>query len=163
MAPMQDLLKYFKACGVQFEIINTEVPDKRTIAESFLDSTNSAFVKTLIVKADNRYWMAVFPSDHQISTTLIGKALDNDGFQHASDEEFRQLFPECEPSTISPFGNLHALPVILDESVTTKREFVFSICDKPEAIRMLFNDYYRLVRPRVGKISESIAIAARVQ
>ena len=48
-----------------------------------------------------------------------------------------------------PFGNLFALPVYADESLEKDREIAFNAGTHRELIRMSWDDFKRLVDPKI--------------
>src|SRR6266567_8034511 len=60
-----------------------------------------------------------------------------------------------------PFGNLYDMPVFADESLTRDKEIAFNAGSHLELIRMAWNDFERLVKPRIERFAtggiESVA------
>ena len=72
-----------------------------------------------------------------------------DEVKFASEDEFRQRFPDCETGAMPPFGNLYGMDVYVAESLTGHEEIAFNAGSHTEVIRMRFKDFERLVRPKV--------------
>ena len=54
-----------------------------------------------------------------------------------------------------PFGNLFDMDVYVSESLTLDDEIAFNAGSHTELIRMEYEDFQRLVRPRVVRLSYS--------
>jgi Ala-tRNA(Pro) deacylase len=112
--------------------------------------------KSVIVKLDGELAMAVLPAAYRVDFKLLKKASKAKKAELASEEEFRDRFPECELGAMPPFGNLYDIKVYVAESLTEDDEIAFNAGSHTELIRMSFKDFERLVKPTVMKFSEHI-------
>jgi Ala-tRNA(Pro) deacylase len=108
------------------------------------------------VKLDGELAMAVLPAAYRVDFKLLKKASKAKKAELASEEEFRDRFPECELGAMPPFGNLYDIKVYVAESLTEDDEIAFNAGSHTELIRMSFKDFERLVKPTVMKFSEHI-------
>jgi Ala-tRNA(Pro) deacylase len=69
----------------------------------------------------------------------------------ALEDEFKELFPDCQPGTMPPFGNLYNLPVYADASLAANDLIAFNAGTHHTVIRMHYADFERLVRPKKGQ------------
>ena len=67
----------------------------------------------------------------------------------ATEQEFRDRFPDCETGSMPPFGNLYGMDVFADESLADDKEISFNAGTHRELVRMRFDDFERLVKPFV--------------
>jgi Ala-tRNA(Pro) deacylase len=67
----------------------------------------------------------------------------------ATEQEFKNLFPDCELGAMPPFGPLYGLPVYVDRALTEDDYIVFEAGTHSEAIRMRYQDFAALVFPVV--------------
>jgi Ala-tRNA(Pro) deacylase len=112
--------------------------------------------KTVIVKLDGELAMAVLPASYRVDFKLLKKASKAKKAELASEEEFRDRFPECELGAMPPFGNLYDIRVFVAESLTEDDEIAFNAGSHTELIRMGYRDYERLVKPTVMRFTEHI-------
>jgi Ala-tRNA(Pro) deacylase len=106
--------------------------------------------KVVIAKAGKRFVMAVLPALHKLDLAKLGAALPEKTAQLASEEEFAQLFPQCEPGAMPPFGNLFGLPVYVDTILSRDETIVCQAGTHTETVRLRYADFARLVAPTVG-------------
>ena len=71
----------------------------------------------------------------------------------AKEVEFKDEFPECEIGAMPPFGNLQGMAVYVDESITKDRDIAFNAGSHSELVRASYEDFERLVKPKVLKFS----------
>jgi Ala-tRNA(Pro) deacylase len=109
--------------------------------------------KTVMVKLDGRMAMAVLPASARLDMNLLKEACGAKQVALASESEFRSLFPDCETGAMPPFGNLYDLPVYVAEKLTEDREIAFNSGTHSELIRLSYNDFERLAKPKVVRVS----------
>lgn len=113
-------------------------------------------VKTIVVKAGRHNVLAVLPASHRIDFHLLQHALQFEDVRLASEPEFKDLFPECEPGAMPPFGNLYGLPVLCDNSLTEDDVIHFNAGTHTDAVRVRFEDFRRLVKPKIARFARHI-------
>jgi Ala-tRNA(Pro) deacylase len=155
MAKLGDMIDYLKKNSVRYEVI--EHAPAFTAHEAAVAShvPDKDLAKTLIVQTDNKYCMVVVPADHRLDEHLLGKAIKAKHVHLAQEEELKPLFPDCELGAMPPFGNLYALPVYIDKSLTNDAEIVFNACSHTKSIKLKMNDYLGLVKPVIAEFSRS--------
>ena len=116
--------------------------------------------KTVIVKIDGTLAMAVVPASRRVDTALLKQAVGATTVVPASEEEFKQKFPDCETGAMPPFGNLYGMAVFADESLTHDKEIAFNSGSHWELIRMAWEDFEKLVKPRIVPLTRIAARAA---
>ncbi len=119
--------------------------------------------KTIIVRADGGFWMAVLRADQVIDQSLLRRALQAKELHFANEEDLSFLFPDCQIGAMPPFGNLYGVPVIVDAALAADEEIAFNACTHTKVIRMKYVEYERLVRPRVGVFAQSPFVAKDIE
>lgn len=109
--------------------------------------------KTVVIKLNGKMAMAVLPASHKVDFDLLKKATEAGKVELASEQEFKDMFPECEVGAMPPFGNLYGMDVFVAESLAEDDEIVFNACSHKELIRMTFKDYEKLAKPKVIKFA----------
>lgn len=156
--PAQALKKLLDENGVEYSV----VPHQRAYTSG--EIAHAAHVpgrelaKTVIVKLDGHLAMAVVPSTERVDLGLVKSATGADAVELASEEEFREHFPECETGAMPPFGNLYDMQVYVDESLTADAEIAFNAGTHTELFSMAYADFERLVKPGVARLSASYAM-----
>ena len=105
--------------------------------------------KTVIVEMGGEMAMAVLPANKKVVRQDLHDVTGCDRVTFASEEKFAQRFPECETRAMPPFGNLYGMEVYVAEALTHNEEIVFNAGTHTEVIRMRFDDFERLVKPKV--------------
>lgn len=110
--------------------------------------------KSVIVKADGEMAMVVLPASFKVNLERLQEMLGANKVELARESEFRGLFPECEIGAMPPFGNLYGLDVYVDESLSDDEEIFFNAGTHTELIRMSYDDFERLVEPKIAACCE---------
>jgi Ala-tRNA(Pro) deacylase len=105
--------------------------------------------KTVMIKADGSMSMLVLPASYMVDFGILRKALQVNEVRLATEAEFKELFPECEVGAMPPFGNLFGMDVVVDRGLTGTHEIAFNAGNHKELLRMAYQDFERLVRPRI--------------
>jgi Ala-tRNA(Pro) deacylase len=75
--------------------------------------TGKELAKTIMIKVDGTMAMAVLPSAFNIDFGRLKEAAGAETVELASEDEFEDLFPECETGAMPPFGNLYGMEVFV--------------------------------------------------
>ena len=109
-------------------------------------------VKTVIVKIDGAFAMAVVPASRRVDIPSLRREMKTLNVLLASEEEFKDRFPGCETGAMPPFGNLYGMTVIADNSVAADEEIAFNAGSHAEVLRLAYRDFARLVKPKLLNI-----------
>jgi Ala-tRNA(Pro) deacylase len=115
--------------------------------------TAAELAKTVMVKIDGKMAMAVLPASYKIDFNLLKEATGAKRVELASEQEFKDLFPECEIGAMPPFGNLYGMEVFATESLAENQDIAFNSGSHTELIKMSYKDFETQVKPTVMKFS----------
>jgi len=147
--PVRKLKEFLDGEGVKYvSIIHSTAYTAQEVAAS-AHVTGRELAKTVIVELDGQMAMAVLPANRKIVLQDLREVTGSDQVKFASEEEFKKQFPDCETGAMPPFGNLYGMEVYVAESLTKSEEIAFNAGSHTEIIRMRFEDFERLVKPKV--------------
>jgi Ala-tRNA(Pro) deacylase len=109
--------------------------------------------KVVMVKADGKNVMLVLPASYRVEMKKLKGVLNSRKVAMVKEEEFQELFPDCEIGAMPPFGNLYNLEVWVDQVLTEDEFIVFQAGNHVETLKIKYSDYARLVSPKVGDFS----------
>jgi Ala-tRNA(Pro) deacylase len=116
--------------------------------------------KTVVVKTDNTMAMAVLPASCHLDVELLRKAAAAKTVEIASEMEFQDKFPDCETGAMPPFGNLYDMRVFADEMLARDAEIAFNAGSHRELVRLAWDDYARLVQPKIVPLAKKVKASA---
>ncbi len=102
--------------------------------------------------------MAVVPASRHVDLALLKRAAGAKVVELASEQEFKDRFPDCEPGAMPPFGNLYGMAVYADESLAALPEITFNAGTHRDLMRIDWPDLARLVEPEMVQITQSKAM-----
>jgi Ala-tRNA(Pro) deacylase len=157
--PIEKMKEFLESSGTDFEVI--KAPSAYTAQETAAQAhvPGKELAKTVIVKANGTFAMAVLPATDRVDFGLLKGLAEAGSVELASEEEFTGLFPDCEVGAMPPFGNLYDMKVFVETGLAEDEKICFYGCDHSRLIRMAYADYERLVNPKVGKFSQVYAAA----
>ena len=109
--------------------------------------------KTVMIKIQGKMAMAVLPASFIIDFESLKKIFGTSNVMLATENEFKNRFPDCELGAMPPFGNLYDMEVFVAETLTGEKEIAFNAGSHVELIKLSYKDYQRLVKPRIFKFS----------
>lgn len=151
--PVQRLKEFLDKNKVKYVTIShSEAFTAQQVAAS-AHIPGQELAKTVMVKVDGKMSMAVLPASYQVDFRLLKETTGTDKIELANEEEFKGYFPNCDVGAMPPFGNLYDMDVYVAESLTEDEEIAFNAGSHTELIRMSYDDFERLVRPKVLRFS----------
>ncbi len=110
--------------------------------------------KTVIVKIDGVLAMAVVPASLHVDLDLLRSVAGAATVELATEQEFKDAFPDCETGAMPPFGNLYDMPVYADSSLAQQEEITFTAGTHRELVRMAWGDLARLAEPQIANLTQ---------
>jgi Ala-tRNA(Pro) deacylase len=105
--------------------------------------------KTVIVKVDGQLAMAVLPASFYVNFDRLREVTGAEEVELAHEDDFKDLFTGCEVGAMPPFGNLYNMDVYASEELAKSKEIAFNAGSHVEVIRLSYDDFERLVKPKV--------------
>ena len=149
LMPSRKLKEFLDSQAVKYlKIAHSPADTAREVAQS-LHIKGHKVAKTVIVFIEGKMAMAVMPANRSIDFDHFQKEIDAKEIRLASEGQFKDMFPDCEVGAMPPFGNLYGMEVYVDQHLTEDEEIFFNACNHSELIRMSYQDFERLVKPKV--------------
>ncbi len=156
--PVKKLKEFLDAQNVKYvSIFHSSTYTAQEIAAS-VHIKGKGLAKTVIVKLDDKIAMAVLPASHQVDFDRLKMASGSQNVALATEEEFEDLFPDCDIGAMPPFGNLYGMDVLVSRALTKDEEIAFNAGSHYELIRLAYNDFERLVNPRIADFSVKLRL-----
>ena len=148
--PAQKLKQMLDQHSIKYISINHSpaYTARETAASTFVPRRE--FAKTIIVDLDGEKVMAVLSASRHVDLEALRKLAHGKQARLATEDEFEELFPDCEVGAMPPFGSLYDTRVFVDEMVTEVDDLCFNAGSHEQILRMDCRDYLNLERPVVG-------------
>jgi Ala-tRNA(Pro) deacylase len=152
--------KFLEDNGVSYSTTShpTAYTAQETAASAHIPGREVA--KVVILKADDRFVMAVLPAPFQVDLKRFRNVAGASDLSLATEEEFESLFPRCETGAMAPFGNLYELDVFVDRTLAEDEDIYFNAGTHTEIVQMKYSDYETLVRPKLADFRAEVEVEA---
>jgi Ala-tRNA(Pro) deacylase len=148
--PCPKLLEYLEENNVGFELV--EHPKAYAAKDVAFKAgiPGRMFAKTVLVKLDGKMAMAVLPAEDKVNFHLLREAARAETITLATENEFEEIFPDCELGAMPPFGNLYGMDVYVGGTLTRAESIAFNAGNHTEVMTLAYQDFERLVVPQVA-------------
>jgi Ala-tRNA(Pro) deacylase len=149
---LQKLREYLDSRNVRYSVISHSPSFTAQETATIAHIPGREIAKTVIVKTDGRMMMVVLPASEMVNLKSLKHAIGAVSVELANEDEFGNVFGECEAGAMPPFGNLYGMDVVVANDLSVDREIAFNAGTHHELVRMAYADYDRLVRPKLAAI-----------
>lgn len=154
MSVLKRLKEYLDEKQIKYvKISHSPAFTAQEIAASSHISGNE-LAKTVIVKVNDGFAMAVLPATRKIDFESLKKVMNNKNIRLANEDEFKDIFPDCEVGAMPPFGNLYKLPVYASKALAEHNEIAFNAGTHTDIIKIKYSDFEKLVKPILETLSD---------
>ena len=154
--PSRKVKKYLKDAGLEYELITHDTVYTAQEVAASTHVRGKELAKAIMVKADGDMIMVVTPATRMIDFDLLKKVLGKEDVSLAREEEFADLFPDCETGAMPPLGKLYNVDVIVDESLAEDEEIVFNAGTHHDIIKISYADFKKLEKPKLAPVTTHI-------
>ena len=109
--------------------------------------------KVVMLIVDQALVMGVITGNQKIDLDSVKANLNAREARLATEDEFTSRFPECEIGAMPPFGNLFNVPVVVDPAVERDEYIYFNAGNHGQTVHLRYEDFSRLVKPRVTRLA----------
>ena len=151
--PVKKLERFLDDQKVKYITINHSpgYTAREVAASSFVPRRE--FAKATIVKLDGVMAIAVVPASRHVDLEGLAAEAGAARAELATEKEFEDSFPGCEVGAMPPFGNLYGMDTYVDVMLEEDDEITFNAGTHTQVVRLAYEDYRRLVQPRVCSIA----------
>jgi len=154
MTVSRKLKEYLDANGVDYDVMTHRAAFTAQEVAAAQGVTGWQVAKSVVLNCDGEYLLIVLQAPAKVDFDRIRDVLVSEDIRLATESEMAKLFPGVELGAESPFGNLYDIAVYIDRGLAEEREIVFNAGTHTETIRLQYEDFARLVKPRVIEISK---------
>ena len=109
--------------------------------------------KTVMIKVNGEMAMAVLPGSYLVDFSLLKEAIGTDDIRLAGEQEFKELFPDCQNGAMPPFGNLYGMKVYVAKALVDDHQIAFNAGTHTQLVQLAYKDFERLVKPQILEFS----------
>lgn len=148
--PVTKLKEFLDENRVQYDTVAHSTTFTTQEAAAAAHIRGKEVAKTVMVKLDGDMAMVVIAAPDRVDLDRVREVTGAASAELASEAEFKDLFPTCEPGAMPPFGNLWDMPVFVDQRLREDERIAFAAGTHKELVRLAYGEFERLVAPVVG-------------
>lgn len=167
MAVPKTITKHLESKKIKFEIVpHRTVFTAYDLAQTLGEKLDS-IAKTLLLKVEfpkltkkePGYYILAVPASYQADFKKVKKVLKALKVELAPEQVMKKL--GIEPGTLTPFGSMHKVELLLDKSLGSVRDVLVRAGSHTESIRMKVKDLHKLEQPMVGSFGVKVKRAMK--
>jgi Ala-tRNA(Pro) deacylase len=148
-----DRLKaWLEQSGVVFSVLRHEPVFTSEQAAAVRGTPLSSGAKALVLKAGERFIVAILPADRKLDSRKAREGLGVKALRFATKEEVLEL-TGLQPGSIPPFGSLFGLPTYCDPALADNPSINFNAGDHAISVQMSYADYVAAEKPTLLSIT----------
>lgn len=147
--PTDKLREYLDSNNVKYTIIEHDPAFTAQEVAAAAHIPGKQLAKAVMIKIDGEMAMAILPASYRVNFDRLQEQTGAKELELATEKEFKGLFPDCDVGAMPPFGNLYNMKVFAAESLAEQIDIAFCAGSHTELIRISFEDFQRLVEPKI--------------
>jgi len=149
MSILPALQKLLDENRIEYEILHhpTDYRARATAADTHTPPVE--FAKAVFLWIDGGYAVAALPATHFVAPSRMEHAIGAKEIRLASEFEMADLCPGCAVGSAPPVGSLFGLKTYASPVLARDEQITFNAGSHEDAVRMLWSDFERLVKPEV--------------
>lgn len=151
MSIPKKIINHLEKNKIKFKI----VPHKKVYTAYDLAATLrediKKIAKTLLIRADKKYYLVVVPSHYQLDFKKLKKALKARKVELAKEKIMGKIF-KVKPGVITPFASLHKIELIVDNSLKKLSDVLVGAGSYTDSLRIKTKDLFKLEEPFLASI-----------
>jgi CheY-like chemotaxis protein/prolyl-tRNA editing enzyme YbaK/EbsC (Cys-tRNA(Pro) deacylase) len=109
--------------------------------------------KTVILTDGSSPVAVVLRAADRVDVSRVRSVLGNDELRFATEEEIANWFRACEMGSVPPLPIRRDFRILMDRALATVGNILFAAGSAEVAVSVSFRDWYRAVRPGVGRFT----------
>jgi Ala-tRNA(Pro) deacylase len=151
--PAKRLMEFLDSHHVEYSVINHPLAYTAQGVAAAAHIAGKDVAKAVMIKIDGRLAMAVLPAPRRLDLQELKRQVGTERVELASEQEFADTFPDCQPGAEPPFGNLYGVDTIVADRLQEDDQIAFNAGTHTEIVRLAYRDYEELVHPKVAHIA----------
>jgi Ala-tRNA(Pro) deacylase len=147
------LKKLLDESGVPYDIIEHAAAYTAQEEAQAAHIPGRNWAKTVVVSLDDQPALTVLPATRKLDLDQLRAATGAHSVRLVEEAEFMKYYPDCEPGTMPPFGNLYGQRTFVDETLREDETIAFHAGDHRTAVQIAYSQFERLAEAIPGRFS----------
>lgn len=145
MAIALTLQECLKEHDIDYDVVEHDPTMSSIDAAEAAQIPGDQLAKSVILKDDQDYLMAVLPSTCHVKLHDLDRELDRN-LGLVDEDELSTIFEDCEIGAIPPIGQAYFIDVIVDKKLMDKGDIYFEAGDHKSLVHMSGDSFKALIR-----------------
>ncbi|MFH0772147.1 MAG: YbaK/EbsC family protein [Candidatus Omnitrophota bacterium] len=156
MAIVAKLKKFLDANKVKYKSLKHKLAYTAQEIAAAQDVPGRQILKSVLVKADEKYILAVLPAIYLIDTKKLLKIAKCKKLKIANEKEIEKIIPDYEVGAMPPFGSLFGLDTYADKTLKEDEEIVFNGGNHTDTVKIKYRDFEKLAKPKLASFGKHV-------
>lgn len=149
----QKIINHLNKGKIKYEILKHKTVYTAYDLANTLKKKLNEIAKTLVVKADNKYYLIALPANFRLDLEKLKKTLKVRKIGIAKENVMAKVF-KVKPGAITPFGTIHKVGVLVDKALLKTQQVIFGAGSFTESLRFKVKDFLKLENPTQGSFGK---------
>jgi Ala-tRNA(Pro) deacylase len=149
MAIPKKLLSYLDKTKIGYKIIRHKTVYTAYDAAQTMRAKLSEIAKTLVIKADKIYVLAVLPASRNLDLGKLKKILKAKKIGIAKENVMKKIF-KVRPGAVTPFGEIYKIPVYVDKALLRAKKIVAGAGTFEDSVVMTAKNFLKATKGAAG-------------
>lgn len=145
MAIAMKLQEYLDELGISYDVVGHAATGSSMETAQVAHIPGDKLVKSVLLKDDQDYVMAVVPSTYHVQLSDLASRLHRH-LELVPESELASIFTDCEVGAIPPIGEAYAIDMIVDDKLLGCEDLYIEAGDHKSLVHLRHDDFERLVR-----------------
>ena len=118
------------------------------------EQSGVTFIKTHVVQVGGKHTIVAVRSKNLLDPEKVKSSFQAD-VEYLNKGDILENFPACSGGIVPPFGQLLDMELVMDQSVALAKAIKFRVSPENDFLRMDFQDFKRLFKPRLNNLHMS--------
>lgn len=156
MAIAQTVKTFLDSRQIHYDVVRHSPADTSMKTAAAAHVPGNRLAKSVILKDETGYVMAVVPSTHRIELGRLHREMHRP-LGLATETEVSGIFSDCNLGAIPALGPAYGIMTVVDDELATQPDIYFEAGDREELIHVSGKEYLTLMSDvRHGRISQHV-------
>ena len=149
------LVKYLESAGINHNVLEHRTVYTAIDVAATLKKQLEEVAKSLLIKADQDYYLVLLPADHNLDMDKLKKVIGKSRGKEIKvikipGERIVEEALKTKVAAVTAFGKLHKLGTVMDKKLEATKKAIFSAGSSNHSIEMAVKDFIKLEAPIIG-------------
>ncbi|MFA5413304.1 MAG: YbaK/EbsC family protein [Patescibacteria group bacterium] len=149
MAIPKKLLSYLDKAKIKYKIVRHKTVYTAYDVAQTLGAKLGDIAKTLVIKADKVYLLAVLPASHKLDLGKLKKLVKAKKIEIPKEGIMKKVF-KIKPGALSPFGQIYKVPVYIDKGILKAKQVIAGAGTFEESVVMTAKNFIKATGGTLG-------------